>query len=241
MRSIGLNRTRLIGVTTPLVLTMALAGGVAAADGVIQVPDDFVASLSDTRSGGQYAVDGSGLRIWTQSNTSADKVAEYIATDVPLADVGEPGLELTNTAGSIAPGFQLIIDFNDDGTPDGLLVGEPGAYGNDWWLTNASAQFVKDGAPVTGGGSGSPWHGTLAQWRTAFPDAQVVAFGFSLGSGVLGDWTIDAINFAGTRYTFAEAVTLTSKDECKKGGWQTSTNPVFKNQGECVSSFATAN
>lgn len=34
-------------------------------------------------------------------------------------------------------------------------------------------------------------------------------------------------------------VVLTSKAECKKGGWATSTLPVFKNQGDCVSHFAT--
>ena len=27
----------------------------------------------------------------------------------------------------------------------------------------------------------------------------------------------------------------TSKDQCKKGGWQTFNNPSFKNQGQCVS------
>ncbi len=53
-----------------------------------------------------------------------------------------------------------------------------------------------------------------------------------------GDWTINAINFAGTRYTFAATVILTSKDDCKNGGWATSTQPVYKNQGQCVSSFA---
>lgn len=33
-------------------------------------------------------------------------------------------------------------------------------------------------------------------------------------------------------------VTLLSKEECKNDGWKTSTNPKFKNQGDCVSSFA---
>ncbi|BDZ46527.1 hypothetical protein GCM10025866_24360 [Naasia aerilata] len=54
---------------------------------------------------------------------------------------------------------------------------------------------------------------------------------------------ISAINFAGTSYTFAEApkpVKLAGKDDCKNGGWATSTVPVFKNQGQCVSSFASA-
>jgi hypothetical protein len=30
----------------------------------------------------------------------------------------------------------------------------------------------------------------------------------------------------------------TSKDQCKKGGWQSFNNPTFKNQGECVSFVA---
>ena len=99
---------------------------------------------------------------------------------------------------------------------------------------------MKDGAPSHTGGSGSANHGTLAQWRTAFPDAQVLAFGFSLGSGVQGDGVIHAINFDGTRYTFAADVTLTRKDQCKNGGWATSYPTTYKNQGECVSSFAKA-
>ena len=104
----------------------------------------------------------------------------------------------------------------------------------------APTQFVKDGAPHTGGGSGSDYHGTLDEWRAAFPNANVMAFGFSLGSGVKGDGVINSITFAGTTYTFAEPVVLTSKDQCKKGGWATSTSPVFKNQGDCVSYFASA-
>ena len=51
---------------------------------------------------------------------------------------------------------------------------------------------------------------------------------------------INSIEFAGTSYTFAEPVVLANKDECKNGGWATSTAPVFKNQGDCVSSFASA-
>ena len=31
-----------------------------------------------------------------------------------------------------------------------------------------------------------------------------------------------------------------SKNDCKGGGWKTSTKPEFRNQGECVSSFASA-
>jgi hypothetical protein len=222
-------------------VALTITGGpsaIAVGTGTIHVPSDFVPALGDTRTTGHYAVQGTGLRVWTESNTSTDKVAEYVATSTPLATAGEPSLEVTSNSGSIPPGFQLVIDFDGNGSADGILVGEP-VYGNDWWLNNAAAQFVKDGAPSHTGGSGSANHGTLAQWRTAFPNANVVAFGFSLGSGVHGDWVIDAINFAGTRYTFQADVVLTSKDQCKNGGWATSTLPVFKNQGDCVSYFAT--
>ena len=50
--------------------------------------------------------------------------------------------------------------------------------------------------------------------------------------------SIDAIDFAGTTYTFARTSSLTSKDQCKDGGWATSYPTTYKNQGECVSSFA---
>ena len=153
-----------------------------------------------------------------------------------LSTVGEPTLEYANTAGGL-PGFQLYIDADADGTNDGILIGET-VYGNDWWLNNGAKQFVKDGAPSHTGGSGSENHGTLDQWRATFPNAVVTAFGFSLGSGVKGDGVIDAINFAGTRYTFGTHVVLKSKTACKHDGWKTSTQPVFTNQGDCVSHFA---
>ena len=201
------------------------------------VPDDFVQSLSDTRDAGHYELAGTGLQIWTEGATREDKVAEYIATSTPLSSVGEPSLDYTSTVGG-RPGFQLHIDINADGQSDGILVGES-VYGNDWWLNNAAIQAFKDGAPSHEGGSGSANHGTLDQWRTNFPDAVVTAFGFSLGSGVKGDGVINGINFAGTTYTFGQHTVLSGKTACKSDGWKTSTKPVFVNQGDCVSSFAT--
>ena len=203
------------------------------------MPDGFVKALSDTRATGHYEVVGTGLHLWTDGATSTDKVAEYVATSTPLADAGEPSLDYSNTSGGV-PGAQLVVDFDDDGAADGILIGEPASYGNDWWASNGSAAFVQAGAPSHSGGFGSTNHGSLEQWRAAFPTAQVQAFGFSLGSGVKGDGTLNAIGFAGTRYTFVKPVVLAAKDECKGGGWATSTKPVFTNQGDCVSSFATA-
>ena len=73
---------------------LAFAGTAQAASGTIMVPDDFNPAYSDTRATGHYEVQGTGLRIWTEGTTSTDKVAEYVDTSTPLADVGEPSLEL---------------------------------------------------------------------------------------------------------------------------------------------------
>jgi len=221
-----------------LVLAASAVSPASAAARTLTVPDDFNPTLSDTRATGSYGVEGTGLRITTTGSASTDKVAEYVTTETPLAAVGEPSLTFRNTSSGGTPGYQLVVDFDADGSSDGILIGEPGVYGNDWWVNDAAKQFVKDGAPSHTGGSGSANHGTLDQWRAAFPSATVQAFGFSLGSGVKGDGVIDAITFAGDTYTFAKAVVLTSKDQCKNGGWATSTKPVFANQGACVSSFA---
>ena len=214
-------------------------GGVssATASTTIHVPSDFVRALSDTRATGYYEVLGTSLHVFTEAATSTDKVAEYVKTSTPLSAAGEPKLDYTNTSGGV-PGAQLVVDFDGDGTSDGILIGEPGVYGDDWWLNNSATQFVKDGAPSHTGGFGSANHGTLDQWRAAFPNATVQDFGFSLGSGVKGDGLINSITFAGAKYTFAKDVKLTSKNDCKNGGWATSTIPVYKNQGDCVSSFA---
>jgi hypothetical protein len=234
-RTIGLAGAVALGVTTVLLATPAAA---APAAGVIHVPSDFDPALRDTRATGHYEVQGTGLRIWTESNTSTDKVAEYVDTDVPLAGIGEPKLEYAATSGTVPPGFQLVVDFDGDGDDDGILVGEPKFYGSNWWLNNAADAEVKAHAPHSGGGGGSGYFGTLDEWRANFPDADVLAFGFSLGSGVKGDGVLNAITFDNTRYTFAKDVVLTSKDQCKDGGWATSYPTTYKNQGECVSSYA---
>jgi hypothetical protein len=241
-RVLGIGGATAIGVALLLASpanaqTLDPSGGTSAASSAtISVPSGFDHALSDTRATGHFAVQGTALHISTSGKTSTDKVAEYVDTNTPLSAIGEPSLNYTSTFDG-APGYQLVVDFNNDGTADGILVGEA-VYGDVWWASNGSAQFVKDGAPSHAGGFGSENNGTLDQWRAAFPNATVKAFGFSLGSGVYGDGLINSITFNGTTYTFAADVVLTSKDQCKNGGWATSTKPIYKNQGECVSGFA---
>lgn len=184
----------------------------------------------DTRSAGHYEFTDNGLRIYTDNNTSQAKVAWYHGVSFPLADAGEPTMSYTGT--TPAPGLQMVVDFDGNGTPDGILVGET-VYGNDWWTPGSSEQFVKDGAPVNGGGSGSQWHGTLSQWLSSFPDAQVVAVGFSLGSGIKGDGVIKSLTFGCHKWKFEKPAV----DVCPNLPGDQATVPegyVVTDEGQCV-------
>lgn len=161
-------------------------------------------SWSDTRATGHYALTLNGLHIWTEGATSTDKVAGYYATSFPLAHLGTETIAQSidyTAAFGLTPGLQLVLDADDDGTADGILVGEA-VYGNAWWLSNSAAHFVKDGAPNTGGGYGSSWYGTPDEWLGAFPTARILAVGFSLGSGVHGDGVLNSITLGCVQYTF---------------------------------------
>lgn len=198
-----------------------VAGGLvlalpATASAVDEVPVySHTIDLSETRTKGhnEFRTDGTGVRVYTEGNTSQDKAAGYFQVNKTLASIGEPSMSWVAASPAVSnlkPSIQLKTDFDNDGTIDGILVGEPTyadgtpLYGNDWWLSNGSKQFVKDAAPSHVGGSGSENHGTLAGWRAAFPDAKVVQGGWSLGSGALGDGTIQAI-VIGQPYYFVKS------------------------------------
>jgi hypothetical protein len=163
------------------------------------------ADYQETKSKGRYSFTKDGLRIYTDDNSGDAKVAWYHNVSYPLSQVGVPAMDYVATTGT-APGMQLVVDFDNDGTPDGILVGEA-IYGNDWWLSNGSAQFVKDNAPSHSGGSGSANHGTLDQWLTNFPNAQVKSVGFSLGSGVFADGLLKSLTFGCVNYVFKKPIT----------------------------------
>jgi hypothetical protein len=159
-------------------------------------------NLSESGSMGlSYIVPG-GLEVLTGDASANGKAAGYYPSTFDLSIAGDPALDWTGS--TTRPGLQLVTDFNNDGTPDGILVGET-AYGSDWWASNGSAQFVKDNAPQHGSGSGSVNHGTLPEWTTAFPDAKVLAVGYSLGSGAKGNGRINSIVAGCTEYTFQSA------------------------------------
>jgi hypothetical protein len=179
----------------------------------IVVPGDFLPKpISDTRSAGHFELDeAGGLHVYTEDNSGQAKVAEYLAvTPTPLAEAGEPSLAWSGS--ETPPGFQLIVDLGGDGATDGILVGEPKFYGNRWWANTQLRDYMTahGGTPpaLVGKADGSTVAGTLDAWRATYPDAQVRAIGFSLGSGVKGDGTIASLTFGCETRGFAAATAL---------------------------------
>lgn len=155
---------------------------------------------SDVRATGHYEFTADSLHIWTEGNTSTDKVAAYYPLAINLSTIGEPSLNYTSNFG-ISPGLQIVVDLDGNGTTDTILVGES-VYGNDWWGVESAWATYPSGAPETGGGFGSTKHGTLAQWNALYPSAKVQSVGFSLGSGVFADGQINSMTFGETTFTF---------------------------------------
>lgn len=157
--------------------------------------------MSQTRSQGHYEITADGLHIWTESNTSLDKSAGYYPLIVPFSTITGGAIDYQTNLGTIPPGLQIVVDYDGDNVPDGILVGEA-IYGANWWLSNAHHPALGAGAPHTGGGNGSNWWGTLAEWSANFPTMQTLALGYSLGSGVHGDYVIRSMTFGCNIFTF---------------------------------------
>ena len=209
----------IIPVALATVATGAVAAYAAAAGTTVQVREaDFIDGLSDTRATGHYEFLREGIHVWTEGSTSTDKVAEYFPASGALPTAA--GLEWFGT--TPAPGAQIVFDADGvtgNNNDYNILVGET-VYGGDWWLTNASSADAKAADPsgtcdpvdtcANDQGNGSRWFGTLEEWKTALPNARVLAGGFSLGSGVKGDGVVRAVTLGDTTYEFTdEAVTPT--------------------------------
>lgn len=193
------------GIATAALVSLAAAANADAGQTVMIRPGGFVSALSDTRSAGHVDFLKEGLHVWTTDATTNAKAAEYVA--VPTQGLPD-STSLTWYGTTPQPGSQLVFDLDSDRTNANtynVLVGEP-AYGDDYWYTGGQARAAQRGftCPETTGGSGSDCHGTLAEWKTAVPTAEVYAVGFSLGSGIQGDGVIHDLQVGDTDYQFTD-------------------------------------
>ncbi|MGX5682001.1 cell wall-binding repeat-containing protein [Schumannella luteola] len=175
----------------------------AIADGPLATQNDGQGwDFSQTRANGSNAYVLGGLKVATTTADYYGKAAGYKAIDIALSQVGDLGIELTNTSGSI-PSVQLGVDLDNDGTQDGYLVWEESFYGDNLWASNGIVNHVPAfvGLPTEPGGGGSI-SGTIDQYLAAYPEARILSFGYSLGSGVIGSAVIQSITVGCTEYGF---------------------------------------
>ncbi len=162
--------------------------------------------FSQTRANGSNTFVPGGLKVATTVGDSLAKAAGYKAIDIALAEVGDLAIDLTDTTG-VPPSVQLGTDLDNNGTQDGYLVYEPNYYGENLWASNGIVSGGFTGLPTVGGGGG-PISGTIDQYLAAYPDARVLSFGYSLGSGVIGSAVITSITVGCTEYPFTKAPTV---------------------------------
>lgn len=164
-------------------------------------------SLAGSGYHGHSVFETNDVHVFTDDASASSYATGRFPVSVPLAQAGSPTLALSGTG--TAPSMRFDIDFDGDGLIDGTLVGDA-SYLPDWWLTPDAQQFVKNAAPQTGSGSGSPWHGTLAQWSQAFGHAVILRAGYVLGPDAVSDWHIASLSVGSTTYDFTSTVPNTT-------------------------------
>ena len=123
MRTKWFTIAALVFVATLTLFALPSASPAAAqACSAIHTTDMATWNTSDTRATGHYELMDSALHIWTESNTSTDKVAAYYPLSAPLSTVTSASMSYTTLQGTIPPGMQIVISVGGD---MGILVGEP--------------------------------------------------------------------------------------------------------------------
>jgi len=156
--------------------------------------------INDSGSGGHNELTPDGLHVWTDSNTSNDKDANYYyfaihgKQNLELKDVGSPEIDIAPGFSGVRPSLQLTVDHNGNGALYGNLVYEPWAYGNGKWWSRKDFGIA--------GGMGYTSFGTLQDYLNENPNTKILAVGYSLGSGVKGDAVIKSISAGCVNYIF---------------------------------------
>ena len=207
------------------------------------IPSNGKVNLSTNSMAGQplSAVDAVSYSTY-RANSST--MASFVAPALNMA-ICSGGLSGATCTGYTTLVWEPVYAFGTTANSNNPIV-------NDTWQTwNALAQT---NTSYTGG-----WWSTrvipgvpqafssfvsLAEIQTANPNAAILSFGVNVGHGPTGTFSGNAdaltlgLNGTTTIYNFEHAVTLAGQDQCKDGGWMTSTSPTFKNQGDCVSFLA---
>jgi hypothetical protein len=145
-----------------------------------------------------------------------------------LSDITELSFTYTGTPTAGSPRISLPIDTNNDGTTDfyafiGAFYCNNGAGLVDP-IHDASCTIFHTGGPVAGYANWAAFVAANTAWRVSSDVPFIIA-------DDPGIWTVGNVHLG------QAASAVTTKDECKKGGWATmirADGSSFKNQGDCI-------
>jgi hypothetical protein len=200
------------------------------------------ASGSVTLFGPGASFTPNGIQLTSNSNQAFGGIDFAVPSGTTLGNLSTLAATFTVNSGDCgagSPRYQLNVSTGSGtknifvylGTAPNFNCGGAGATVSTGNLLDGSQRV--DSTQV-----GGPFYGTLQDAINALgANTPVTGIQLVVDSG----W---AFPNTGQSFTFTSVtvngMTLnlsspTSKDQCKKGGWQTFVNPTFKNQGQCVS------
>ncbi len=208
-----------------------------------------------------------GVGSFAMTTLTPDDKATLVTSDWtgdPLSDLSALDYWTYRDAASTSPSFvapsinvAIFTNATGPGTGFATLVFEPlYSYGNDAIVDGAWQQWDAF-APSQTGFAGGWWTtrevGTIcastcyADFATLLanaPDATILSVGVNVGRGpatFVGAVDALSLTMAGDTTTYDFEPLDADKEACKDGGWQDFHGELtFKNQGDCVSYFASA-
>jgi len=167
-------------------------------------------------------------------------------TGMTVSQLNNLSTDYKFTAGSCgggAPRFQINVSTTTGTHNIFVYIGPPPSYTGcpiDGWLSTGN--LLTPASLVDASQLGGPFYDPWAAAQTTYgalvvTGIQLVTDGSWAVAGGVQTVLVDNVQINGTNFTFDPSPT---KDSCKKGGWQsfTSSPGPFKNQGDCVSFFA---
>ncbi len=179
--------------------------------------------------------DITGLDYWTYRDASSTSPS-YVAPSINIAiftNADGPGTGFATLV------FEPLYAFGDDAIHDGewqnwdTFAPTQTGFAGGWWVTRQVGTLCPQAC-----------YADFATILANAPDATILAVGLNVGRGPASFvGAVDGLSLTSndgtTTYDF-ENLDQT-KDGCKDGGWQDFHDPVYKNQGQCVSFYASAN
>ena len=180
-------------------------------------------------------------------NFDETSVTPPVTTLATLENLSTDYMFTAGSCGGGSPRFQINVSTSTGTKNIFVYIGTPPNYTgcpqNAW--TNTGDLLTPTSLVDTsqlGGTFYDTWANALANYGTfTVTGIQLVADGGWAVVGGTQTVQVDNVMINGTTFTFEdEVVDPSDKEKCMKGGWQdfTSSPGPFKNQGDCVSYFA---